>query len=62
MAPTLNFDGIGSSSAKSAGYESLASSRLPNGFTLFYRLDDGLMTPRQVVAGLDPHPLYILYQ
>jgi hypothetical protein len=32
-----------------------------NGFSLFYRLDSGLMSPSQVL-GLEPSPDYVLYQ
>jgi hypothetical protein len=61
VAVTLNFDGIGSRRAKVAGYERLAERRLFNGFSLFYRRDSGLMTPRQVVR-LEPEPDFVLYQ
>jgi hypothetical protein len=58
---TLNFDGIGSPSAKRQGYKALSFSGLFNGFTLFYELDHNLMSPGQVV-GLKPRPDYIMYQ
>jgi len=58
---TLNFDGIGSRSAKTAGYKDLSFPGLFNGFSLFYELDDGLMSPRQVLS-LRPQPDYIMYQ
>jgi hypothetical protein len=58
---TLNFDGIGSRSAKKAGYDRLRQDGLFNGFSLFYRLDSGLMSPSQVL-GLDPAPNYVMYQ
>jgi hypothetical protein len=61
VATTLSFDGIGSRSAKVAGYRALSSSHLFNGFCLFYRLDSGLMSPTSVV-NLDPRPDYVLYQ
>ena len=61
VAPTLSFDGIGSASAKRAGYEALSSRRISNGFCVFYRLDRGLMSPGSVV-NLSPRPLYVLYQ
>jgi len=61
VATTLSFDGIGSESAKAAGYEALSSSHLFNGFCLFYRLDRGLMSPSSVMR-LDPRPNYVLYQ
>jgi hypothetical protein len=58
---TLNFDGIGSPSAKRDGYKALSFRGLFNGFSLFYRLDQNLMSPAQVV-GLNPRPDYIMYQ
>lgn len=58
---TLNFDGIGSPSAKKAGYKDLSFPGLFNGFSLFYKLDTNLMSPRQVL-GLRPQPDYIMYQ
>lgn len=61
VATTLSFDGIGSASAKVAGYEALVSRHLFNGLCLFYRLDRGLMSPSSVM-GLDPPPDYVLYQ
>ncbi|HSJ18067.1 MAG TPA: hypothetical protein VK920_08230 [Solirubrobacterales bacterium] len=61
VAVTLNFDGIGGRAAKVAGYERLTRDELFAGFSLFYRLDNGLMTPRQVTR-LDPTPNYVLYQ
>jgi hypothetical protein len=57
----LNFDGIGSPDAKRAGYAALSSTRLFNGFSLFYRLDHPLMQPTTVLA-LDPQPDFLLYQ
>jgi hypothetical protein len=61
VAVTLNFDGIGGRAAKVAGYERLTRDELFAGFSLFYRLDNRLMTPAQV-AGLVPTPNYVLYQ
>ena len=58
---TLNFDGIGSPSAKKSAYKRLSTKRLFNGFSLFYQLDDNLMSPRAVL-GLRPKPDYIMYQ
>src|ERR687892_543042 len=55
---TLNFDGIGSRAAKKAGYDRLRQDGLFNGFSLFYRLDSGLMSPSQVL-GLEPAPDYV---
>ena len=58
---TLNFDGIGSRAAKVHGYERLTREELFTGFSLFYRLDSGLMSPGQVL-GLEPPPDFVLYQ
>jgi len=58
---TLNFDGIGSKSAKTAGYRRLTRDELFAGFSLFYRLDSGLMSPKQVQR-LEPSPDFVLYQ
>ncbi len=58
---TLNFDGIGSRSAKAAGYRRLTRDDLFAGFSLFYRLDRGLMSPEQVID-LEPSPDFVLYQ
>ncbi|UJA20232.1 hypothetical protein HJD18_08390 [Thermoleophilia bacterium SCSIO 60948] len=57
----LNFDGIGSPPPKRAGYAALSHPRLDAGFSLFYTLDDGLMSPSQVM-GLDPEARYVMYQ
>ena len=59
--PTFNFDGIGSPAAKKAGYRQLSTSKLFNGFSLFYKLDDNLMSPRGVMK-LNPKPDYVMYQ
>lgn len=61
VATTLNFDGIGTRQEKTAGYEALQRWWLFDGFSLFYELDDGLMTPRQVV-NLRPRVDYAMYQ
>jgi hypothetical protein len=58
---TLNFDGIGSKQAKKNGYKRLLKPPLFNGFSLFYKLDSGLMTPGQVL-NLKPKPDYVMYQ
>ena len=58
---TINFDGIGGRSTKKAGYARFATRRLFNGFSLFYRLDRGLMRPRGVLR-LEPEPDFVLYQ
>ena len=57
----FNFDGIGSPSAKAAGYAALASPTLFNGFSLFYQRDTPLMKPGAVL-GLEPEPDFLLYQ
>jgi hypothetical protein len=57
----LNFDGIGSRQAKKAGYKRLLQPPLFNGFSLFYKLDSGLMSPGQVL-NLKPKPDYVMYQ
>jgi hypothetical protein len=57
----FNFDGIGTPAPKIAGYEDLATKGIWNGFSLFYRLDDPLMKPRQVIR-LEPSPDFLLYQ
>ena len=51
----LNFDGIGSPAAKASGYAALASPRLFNGFSLFYRRDAPLMEPARC-SGSSPSP------
>jgi hypothetical protein len=61
VQPLLNYDGIGSPAAKSAGYPGLTAPGLFNGFSLFYRLDDPLMRPAAVL-GLEPQPDLLLYQ
>ncbi|MGH2993136.1 MAG: hypothetical protein ACRDL1_06340 [Solirubrobacterales bacterium] len=58
---TLNFDGIGGAAAKEAGYQRLTRDDLFAGFSLFYRLDSGLMSPSKVMR-LDPSPNFVLYQ
>lgn len=58
---TFNFDGIGSPSAKKAGYRQLSTNKLFNGFSLFYKLDDDMMKPKGVLR-LKPHPDYVMYQ
>ena len=45
----FNFDGIGSPSAKKAGYRNLHQAGIFDGFSLFYRLDNNLMSPGQVM-------------
>jgi hypothetical protein len=58
---TLNFDGIGGAAAKRAGYRRLTREGLFTGFSLFYRLDNGLMSP-SAVTRLKPPPDFVLYQ
>lgn len=57
----LNFDGIGSTKPKIAGYRALATNGLYNGFSLFYALDTPLIAP-SVVLGLEPEVDFLLYQ
>jgi hypothetical protein len=57
----LNFDGIGSPAAKQRGYADLSVPRLFDGFSLFYRRDQPLMTAASVLALL-PEPDLLLYQ
>jgi hypothetical protein len=58
---TLNFDGIGREPAKEAGYRRLTREGLFAGFSIFYSLDKGLMSPSRVTR-LDPSPDFVLYQ
>jgi hypothetical protein len=57
----LNFDGIGGAAAKKAGYARLTREDLFAGFSLFYRLDRGLMKPGEILR-LEPEPDFLLYQ
>jgi hypothetical protein len=57
----LNFDGIGGAAAKKAGYTRLTREDLFAGFSLFYRLDSGLMKPGEILR-LEPEPDFLLYQ
>jgi hypothetical protein len=57
----LNFDGIGAPAPKRRGYRRLSSTKLFDGFSLFYELDTDLMSPRQVLR-LRPEPHYVMYQ
>jgi hypothetical protein len=61
VSVVLNFDGIGSPSAKAAGYRALIDPDLYNGFSVFVRLDSDVMSPDEVVA-LRPPPDFLLYQ
>jgi hypothetical protein len=58
---TLSFDGIGGAAAKRAGYRRLTRDDLFAGFSLFYKLDRGLMKPAAVTR-LEPPPNFVLYQ
>jgi hypothetical protein len=57
----LNFDGIGAPAPKRAGYEALATPRLFDGFSIFYRRDEPPMRPSSVL-GLVPEADFLLYQ
>ncbi len=61
VASLINFDGIGSGPAKRRGYERLSTTRLFNGFSLFYSLDQGLLSPSQVLR-LHPEADFVMYQ
>lgn len=61
VAVTLNFDGIGTPSAKVAAYRNLSQSGLYNGFSLFVSRDTDLMGFRRVSA-LKPFADYVMYQ
>lgn len=58
---TLDLDGIGSPTAKSAGYAILSTRHLYDGFSLFYVRDRSLMSPRDGLR-LRPQPDFLLYQ
>jgi hypothetical protein len=57
----FNFDGIGSPSAKRAGYRNLHEPGIFDGFSLFYRLDSNMMSAGKVMD-LNPRPDYVMYQ
>lgn len=57
----LNFDGIGAPGPKARGYRALSTPKLFDGFSLFYRRDTPLMSPKRVLA-LAPEPDFLLYQ
>jgi hypothetical protein len=61
IALTLNVDGFGTKELKVAKYADLVPRKAHAGFKLFYREDDGLMTPREVLA-LRPEPDFIVYE
>lgn len=59
----IDMDGFGGQEAKIANYEHFVRDELIEygGIKLFYRQDDPLLTPEQIVA-LDPPPLVVIYQ
>ncbi len=61
VAVTLNFDGIGSPSAKVAGYRNLSQPGLYNGFSVFVSRDSKVMGFR-TIAALEPPVDYVMYQ
>jgi len=61
VASLINFDGIGSAAAKRRGYVRLSSAKLFNGFSLVYSLDQGLLSPAQVLR-LRPEVDFVMYQ
>ena len=63
VALTLNVDGFGTMPDKVAKYAELTAPprRFHYGLKLFYREDEGLMSPRQVL-GLEPSPDVIVYE
>jgi hypothetical protein len=63
IALVLNADGFGTAVNKVAKYDLFASRppRAHRGFKLFYREDEGLMTPRDVLR-LRPQPELIVYE
>lgn len=63
VAITLDMDGFGSQSLKLASYRAVMRQRQLDfaGMKLFYRIDSGLFTPRQVMA-LTPTPSVVIYQ
>lgn len=63
VAVSLNIDGFGTRSVKTSKYRDFAG-QLPwpaKGFKLFYREDEGLMTPQQVLR-LRPAPSIVVYE
>ena len=59
----LDMDGFGSPDAKLGNYDHFVTQELIEygGIKLFYRQDDPLLTPEQIVA-LDPPALVVIYQ
>jgi len=63
VALVLNVDGFGTAANKISKYDLFASQppRTHRGFKLFYREDEGLMTPREVMK-LRPRPELVVYE
>ena len=61
VALTLNVDGFGTKEQKVAKYRDLVPRRLNAGFKLFYREDEGLMKPEEVLR-LEPQPDLVVYE
>jgi hypothetical protein len=63
VAVALNVDGFGQRAAKTSKYHDFAAQLdwPAKGFKLFYREDEGLMTPQQVLA-LRPQPGIVVYE
>jgi len=61
IALTLNVDGFGTKEQKVAKYRDLVPRTSNAGFKLFYREDEGLMSPREVLA-LRPDPDFVVYE
>lgn len=60
---TLDMDGFGSQPLKLASYRAVMKQRALDfaGMKLFYRIDDGLFSPKQVMA-VRPTPAVVIYQ
>ena len=63
VAIALTMDGFGSQSLKLASYRAVMKQRQLDfaGMKLFYRIDSGLFTPKQLMA-LTPTPSVVIYQ
>ena len=64
LATVVHVDGFGTQKEKRQTYDALklpAGSPIYNGFKLFYKVDTGLMTPKQTMA-LKPMPDLVSYQ
>jgi hypothetical protein len=63
LAYVLNVDGFGTQSLKVAKYRDFAKQAhgFRHGFKLFYEEDEGLMTPKSVMA-LNPRPDVVVYE